>query len=408
MKILFVNKFFYLKGGSEYLFFDSAKYLENKGHKIIFFSMKHPKNIASEYEKYFISNVDYENNNFVNIIKSSLKLLYSFESKSKIEKIIKEQKPDIVHLNNIYHQMSPSILHSIKKYNLPVVMTLHDLKLACPSYIMSNRGEICEDCQCRGNKYYYCFLNKCVKSSRLKSLLNVLEMYLHHNILNIYDLVDIFIVPSKFLKDKLQQARFKKKIIHLPNFIRLREVFPEYGWKERSIVYFGRLSKEKGLNILIDALKGIKEVKLKIIGEGPFEKDIKNKIKTENITNVVLLGHMGRQALEEEVKRSMFVVLPSIWYENNPRCIIEAFAFGKPAVASRIGGISEIVKDNETGLTFESRNPEDLHIKIKYLMDHPSKIIEMGKNARMFAERKFDADKYHERLIEIYNGVKKL
>ena len=403
MRILFANKFFYFKGGSEYIFFDTARYLEKKGHKVIFFSMKDPQNLSSEYEKYFVSNVNYERMDFKNIIQTSSKLLYSFEARTKIEKLIKEQKPDIVHLNNIYHQISPSILHSIKKYKLPVVMTLHDLKLACGSYLMSNRGKICEDCECRGKRFYYCFLNKCVKNSRAKSLLSTLEMYLHHKILKIYDLVDVFISPSNFLQSKLKQSRFKGETAYLPNFVRLEGFVPEYKWKDMSIVYFGRLAAEKGLYTLIDAIKSIKGVSLKIIGSGPLETDIRSKIDRERLKDVVLLGPKTGDDLKNEIKKAMFVVLPSIWYENNSRCVIEAFALGKPVIGSRLGGIPELVKDLETGLTFEPGNVEDLRMKIEYFINNPGKIIEMGKNARLFVEKKLNAETYYQGLMKIYN-----
>ncbi|MFA4992306.1 MAG: glycosyltransferase, partial [Candidatus Omnitrophota bacterium] len=392
---------FYLKGGSEYVFFDSAEYLGQKGHKPIFFSMRHPENLPSVYDKYFVSNVDYDRGGLGGRISSSLKILYSLEARRKVEELINRETPDIAHLHNIYHQISPSILHSLKKFNIPVVLTLHDYKMVCPSHTLLCRGKACE--ACGGGRYYNCFLKGCTGDSRLKNLLNAAEMYLHHSILRIYDLVDVFISPSVFLKNKLEEMGFRGKIVYLPNSIKSGGIVPEYKHGERSIIYFGRLSGEKGLFTLVEAVKGMRGITLKIAGEGPVEKDIRAKVSAEKIGNVIFLGYRGWRELRDEIARSMFVVLPSEWYENNPRSIIEGFACGKPVVGSRIGGIPELIRDGETGLTFEPGDPEDLRVKIEGLVNDPARIAEMGKKARMFVEREFDSDGIYKRLMVIYN-----
>ncbi len=401
MKVLLGNKFFYHRGGAESVFFDTTYLLEKKGHKVISFSMKHPRNYPSPYEKYFISNVDYKQRGFKNRVNSSLKALYSFEAKTKIEELIKKEKPDIAHLHNTYHQISPSILHTLKKFNIPIVLTLHDYKMVCASYLMLCRGKVCE--ACRDGRYYSCFLKGCAANSGVKNLVNTIEMYLHHRVLNIYDLVDVFIAPSRFLKNKLEEMGFRKKIVFLPYLIKSDEISPEYNWTEKSIVYFGRLTNEKGLFTLLDAVKKIKGVTVKIIGEGPREEDIRTKLRIEKIWNVKLLGYKSGSELESEIKKSMFSILPAEYYDNSPRAIIESMAIGKPVVGSRIGGIPELIRDNETGLTFEPGNAKDLRAKIEYLVNNQDQIVKMGKNARSFVEKELNADKHYNRLMGIYN-----
>lgn len=401
MKILLVNKFFFLKGGSETSFFNTANLLEKRGHKVMFFSMKHPLNLPSVYEKYFVSNIDYEFNGLENRLNAASRLLYSFEAKEKIERLIKEQKPDIAHLHNIHHQISPSVLTSLRKFKIPIVLTLHDYKMVCPSYSMMYNGKTCM--ACGGGKYYRCFLKRCNKGSRIKSLLSAMEMYLHHKVLHIYKLADIFISPSMFLKHKLEEMGFTGKVVHLPNFIKLGENAPAYNLDEKSIVYFGRLSREKGLFDLIDAVKDIKGITLRIIGEGSLEGEIKNKISVEGINNVILLGYKKGEDLKNEIIKSMFVILPSTCFENNPMSIIEAFSLGKPVIGSRIGGIPELVKDGRTGLSFEAGNPLDLRIKIEDLINNPGKAVEMGKNACLFVDKEFSAEKHYQGLMEIYS-----
>ena len=401
MKILLVNKFFFLKGGAEASFFYTAKILESKGHKVIFFSMEHEKNLPSEYEKYFVSNVDYEKKYLKNTIISAARILYSTQAREKIEELIRVEKPDIAHLHNIYHQISPSILHSLNKFNVPTTMTLHDYKLSCAQELMMADNKVCEACV--NNTYYHCFLKACIKDSRLKSLLDTAEMYLHHNILHIYDLVDYFISPSRFLKEEIRKMGFKGgKISILSNMVRVEDYVPTYSSQGNSIVYFGRLSKEKGLVTLLEAIKEIKNVNLKIIGDGPIKASLEAKIIDEKINNVSLLGYKTGDELKNKIRDSLCVVLPSECYENNPISIIEAFALGKPVLGARIGGIPELVIDDKTGLTFESGNSKDLSLKIQYLLDNPSIIEEMGKNARVFVELELNAEKYYNKLIEIY------
>lgn len=406
MKILLVNKFFYLKGGSEQVFFDEGRLLEERGHKVVFFSMQNSKNFPSEYKRYFISNVDYEKGKLKDEIGASLKLLYSFEANRKMEQLIKQERPDVAHLHNIYHQISPSVLHSLKKYRIPVVMTLHDYKMVCASYLLFAGGRPCE--ACTGERYYNCFLKACVKDSRAKSFLNTVEMYLHHKMLRIYELVDVCISPSKFVKHKLEQMAFKGKIIHLPNFIKCDETInPQFSAGKKSIVYFGRLSSEKGLFTLLEAVKGL-DVILKIIGVGPAEENLKLKAKNEKLNNINFLGYRIGEELKDEITKCMFAVLPSECYENNPRSVIEAFALGKPAIGARIGGIPELVKDNVTGLTFKAGDINDLREKIKQLINSPDKIIEMGKNARAFVEQELNPEKHYRGLMEIYRRIEHL
>ncbi|MCA9409488.1 MAG: glycosyltransferase, partial [Candidatus Omnitrophica bacterium] len=245
MKILLINKYFYIKGGAENSFFQMAKLLEKKGHEVVFFAMESPRNFESPYSRYFISHVDYDNHSLPNILKCSGRMLYSWEARRGLEELIAQEKPDIAHLNNIYHQISPSIIHSLKKYRVPMVMSLRDYKLVCASYSMVHQGVVCE--ACKDGRYYHAFSKKCVKGSLMKSLLNTSEMYLHHKMLNIYDDVDMFISPSRFLKSKVNEMGFKKEIKHLFNFVNLDEFNPEFHWSQRTAVFFGRLSHEKGV-----------------------------------------------------------------------------------------------------------------------------------------------------------------
>ena len=400
MKILLINKFLYPKGGAEIYTMATGNLLKRKGHEVLFWGMHHPENQEYSTRSYFVDYVDYERKeNLTNQLKAAVNLLYSFKAKANMKRLIEQERPDIVHLNNIYHQISPSILDVFAREDIPTVMTLHDYKLVCPSYLLLTDGKPCE--RCKGGNYYHCFFNTCTKDSYAKSFLNVVEMYLHHTILHIYEKVDIFISPSKFLKKKILEMGLKGKVIYLPNFIDGLAQKPSFGWTEKSIVYFGRLSAEKGLFTLLDAVKDI-EIQLKIIGDGPLAEELKLKASEDHISNVVFRGYKKGKELREEIEKSMIVIVPSECFENNPLSVIEAFALGKPVIGSRIGGIPELVRDGETGYTFSHGNAEDLREKIGFLLKDTKKIFEMGQKAREFVDGELNVEVHYTKLMDIY------
>lgn len=229
-------------------------------------------------------------------------------------------------------------------------------------------------------------------------------MYLHHKILHIYDLIDVFISPSIFLKKKIIELGFNKEINFLPNFINIKEYTPKFEPGKKSICYFGRLSEEKGLFTLLEAIKNI-DIRLKIIGEGQLEERLKAKVKNDKINNIDFLGYKTDNNLSKEIKDSMFIVIPSECYENNPRSILEAFALGKPVIGSKSGGIPELVNHGNTGLIFEPGNFADLRNKIIRLINDPDRIKEMGINARKFVEEMYNPEDHYQKLIKIYRDA---
>ncbi|MBN1587101.1 MAG: glycosyltransferase family 4 protein [Candidatus Omnitrophica bacterium] len=402
MKILQVNKFLYPKGGDAVSMLATGELLRQKGHRVLFWGMADARNQPQEYPETFVPLVDLNAaGGVMESLKVGARLLYSFDAKHRIQDLVQRERPDLVHLHNIAHQISPSILDVLKKHKIPCVMTMHDYKVVCGSYTLLSHGRICE--LCANGKYYHCLLEGCVKGSRAKSFLTMVEMYLHHNILDIYGTVSCFISPSRFLKDKIVSMGFKKRVKHLSNFADLDRFSPDHHVAGRSVVYAGRLSKEKGLMTLVDAAAQIPEIDFKIIGEGPLKRELEIRVKGLKTGNVQLLGHMPAEELRKEVGKSMCVVLPSECNENHPRVVVEAFALGKPVVGSRIGGIPEAVKDGETGLTFCPGDAEDLAEKLRYATDDAGRLKKWGRSARNFAEAEYSADKHYAGLMAIYD-----
>ncbi len=357
MKILMANKFFYIKGGSETYYFALKRLLEAEGHEVIDFSMKDEKNFDSPYSDYFVDGVDYNSEMGAKAkIKAAKNIIYSTEAKKKFEKLVRDTKPDLVHLHIFQHQLSPSILDICKKYNLPTVYTAHDLKMLCLNYVMMNNGKICE--KCKGGHYLNALKQKCVKDSAAKSLINVCEGYLH-KWRKSYDAIDKIITPSAFYKDKfIDFGVSPDRVTHIPNFLdREKPVVNKSEDSEKYFLYFGRLSHEKGIMTLIKALENTDET-LYVVGSGPCKEEIETYLTQNGIGNVKLLGFKSGQDLIDVVGNAKAVVLPSEWYENGPYSAIEALQVGRPIIGAKIGGIPELVDGN--GFLFTSGNVDEL------------------------------------------------
>ena len=403
MKILMVNKFFYIKGGSETYYFALKNLLESKGHTVIDFSMQDDKNFQSPYSDYFVSSVDYNGRmNKLQQMKAALNIVYSFEAKRKLEQLIRDTKPDIAHLHIFQHQLSPSILDVFKKYNIPVVYTAHDLKMLCSNYVMMTKGRVCE--QCKGGKYINCVKNRCVKDSVLKSCINLVEGYLH-KWRKSYDVIDVILTPSVFYRDKFVEFGVgKERVIHLPNCLeRERPIVNPMDEKEKYFLYFGRLSREKGILTLIKAVQGT-TIPLYIVGTGPIKQEIETYLNDNQVKNVKLLGFKSGRELTDLVGNARAVVLPSEWYENGPYSAIESLQLGRPIIGSKMGGIPELVNGN--GAIFESGNVEELRKILEEFPISGSEVYEryVCRSKELF-ELHYVPEQHYEQLEKIYREV---
>ena len=396
MKVLLVNKFHYLKGGSEKYYFELGKLLEENGHEVAYFSMKNEKNIHLNNKEYFVDEIDLNSNNKL----KALDVIYSKENKKLMEKALDDFKPDIVHINNFQRQLSSSIISAIKKRNIPIIYTAHDLQAICPNIVMLNReNEICN--KCKNGKYYNCIKGKCIKNSTLKSLLGGIEGY-YYRLHNIYNKIDHIITPSIFYEKELKKDGIKN-VTGLHNFILLEDYQVETQ-DEGYLLYIGRLSKEKGIFDLVKAMKDNKE-KLLIAGSGPEKEKIDKLIKEEKLTKrVKLLGQLKPTEVKEYVRKAHAVVVPSVWYENCPYSVLETIAIGKPIIGADIGGIPELVIDGENGLLFESGNSKDLSKKISELYSNKKLYKKFCENSKKISKQ-YDKNKYYENLMKIYNDV---
>jgi len=399
MKIIFANNYYYIRGGAERVFFDEMQILREKGHYVLPFSRHFSQNI--ENLKYFAPPIDYENVPIYKRPFAAFSLIYSPTCARYFGKLLDRELPDIVHGHNIYGRLTTSIIHAAKKRNIPVVLTLHDYKLICPSYLMLREGKICE--LCKGKRFYYCLLKRCHKDSFFASAVYTVETYFNF-FTKKYDWVRFFICPSKFLLQKCIEGGISEhKLVYVPNFIRVEEFKPLYDNKGY-ILFVGRLSKEKGILTLLKAVQDI-DVELKVVGDGPIRRVCERFIKENNIKNVSFEGYKSGDELKNLYRNAIFVVFPSEWYENAPMSVLESFAYGKPVVGANIGGVPEMVKNGETGLLFTPGDHRELREKIIYLLKQPSFVNKLGQKARRVVEQKYNAERHYENLIRVYTKV---
>lgn len=398
-----VNKFHYIKGGSETYYFALKRMLEKEGHTVVDFSMKDEKNFPSQYSEYFVDHVDYAKApGLKNKIRMAVGVIYSFEAKRKFEKLIKKEKPDLIHLHIFQHQLSPSILRVIKKNSIPAVYTAHDLKMVCLNYKMMHHGRICEDC--RDGNYMHCAKNRCVKESFAKSCVNVAEGYLHRW-LKSYNAIDAIITPSAFYKKKFAEFGVDaNRMIHIPNFLD-KDVPPVNAREDRKkyYLYFGRLSEEKGILTLVRAFERLQHP-LYIVGTGPIKEMLGDYILQRDLKNITLLGFKNGQELTDLVANAKAVIIPSEWYENGPYSAIEALQLGRPIIGADIGGIPELIDSN--GVLFKSGDTDDLTEKIvefEMLSDEEYAALEM--QSCMLFKKHYTWESHYAMLEKVYRQV---
>lgn len=393
MRILMVNKFLFPHGGCETYTFQLTEYLERMGHEVAFFGMDHPKNQVVPLD--CVKNMDFHTRSWKRIF-YPFKVVYSVEARKKFGKAIAAYRPDIVHVNNYHYQLTPSILYECFRHKVPVVQTLHDAILICPNYMLFriDRMRTCENC--RGGRYYHCLLNRCIHGSFAKSALGAAGGYLYH-ILNPYRKISKIIVPSAFLAEKMKEMGYRGNNLHvLHNFI-VPNHHPITSEKEPYVLYFGRLSKVKGLETLVKAANNLPHIRFVIAGRGPAEEEL----RAMSGQNIEYSGFITGEALNTLIRKALFSVCPSVWYENCPMSVLESQALGTPVIGADSGGIPELIRHQVDGLLFEPGNVQDLQEKIDLLYSDKAMQESLSANCLQKVDL-FSIDRYYENLMEIY------
>jgi len=394
MKILLANKFYYHRGGAEVYVINLETLLREHGHEVAVFSMQHPQNLPSVYDRFFPKEVDFTSIRPSDFFTYIVRPLGSKEIKDKFSRLLDEFQPDVVHLNNIHSQLSPVIAEIAHKKGIKIVWTLHDYKMLCPRY----------DCMRNGKPCKLCYTDKlsvirysCMKNNRLASILAYWEA-IKWNREKLEDYTATFICPSEFLRNEMICGGFNpRKLIKLNNFVDIGKItHPVYQNRENYYCYVGRLSPEKGVETLLKAASELPYT-LRIIGSGILEDELKLKYQAKHI---VFEGYKSWSEIEAIVGKAMFTVMPSECLENNPIATLESLTLGTPVLGARIGGIPELIDENRNGLLFESGNKNDLKHQIQRFFE--KSIVFNYETIAQTARAKYSAENHLRSLVEIF------
>jgi len=383
MKILIGHNHYQIPGGEDAVVQAEATLLRDRGEDVHL------------YER---SNEELNSYSALQKIKFLTEMGNSSRTYQDLRKVIQKFQPDVVHFHNIFYTMTPSAYKACKDEGVPIVQSLHNFRLSCVNGLFYRDNHVCEDCL--NKSLWEGVKNRCFKGSLAMSA------YLAHVIKKNWQNkawvndVDMYIMASEFGRQKMILAGLPaEKMMVKPNFVHpdLGENYQggDYG------LYVGRLSEEKGVDVLLKAWQQIKNHPLRIIGDGPLA----DKFKSEKVENVEFLGYVDQKEREKQMRGAKFLIVPSQCYENFPRIVAEGFALGLPVIASRLGSLQEIIEDQKSGLLFEADNAEDLSEKIAWAFMHEDTLKNMGRQARLIYEQKYAAQKNYEQLIEIYKKV---
>ncbi|VVB51541.1 Trehalose synthase [uncultured archaeon] len=407
MRILLANKYFHMVGGAERYVLNLKDLMESHGHEVIPFSMEDSRNEHTEYSRYFPSNIDYADVSLCRakeFPKIAGRVIYSPGVKRKIKALTRNTKPDIAHINNIYNQLSPSLLSGLKESGVPAVMTVHDYHLVCPNHSLFTNGAVCEKCL-HGN-YSNAVLRQCVKDSVAASALCALASYIHLWT-RIYEKnVRTFITPSRFIAEKMIEGGLpRESIVTIPPSIDPSAYTPE-PHPGKYLLYFGRLSPEKGIIDLLKAAEELPHIPIHIAGTGPQEQELQEYAKEKKL-NTTFTGFIDGQRLQKEIQDARIIAAPSRIQENLPFTILEAMAYGKPVIATRQGGIPELIENGKNGLLCEPGNPTNLQEKITEIWDDDQRLEKMGQQGRKNAEQKHSPKNHYAKLMKVYANAQK-
>ena len=347
MKIIHVNKFFDLHGGAEVYLHQLMDAQKNAGHDVHVFSTKSLRNLPSKDARYFVERFDLDKREgFGKDLHKARNFLWNTEARESLCRMIRDLEPDVVHLHNVYHHLSSSVLAAIRDAKLPCVMTLHDYKLASPNYSMFDAKGICE--HGKGGHYWKIVTHRCLQPDFFGNALAVFEMWMTKYRQAYEKTVDRFLCPSLFIKNKMiEWGEPADKMRYVPN----PAEFPDEPATRGGgfVLYAGRLSPEKGLAGFIKAATRVPELHVKIAGRGPEEAELKKLARSSGPARIEFLGFVAPEKLKEIRDQAEAVVLPTISYENASGSLLEAMADGLPCLATKIGGNPELIKDGENG-----------------------------------------------------------
>jgi len=403
MKILYCNKYNFAFSGTESYLFAAMEMMRARGHETALFSVRDPRGEATPYDHHFVASVDFKNGSWMHRAGLAFRAAYSVEARYKLRAMLEEFRPDVAHVRNIYHHLTPSILWELRAQHIPVLYHMNDFKMLCPSYNMvSAQGEPCE--QCKQGKFWNVVREGCYAGGRAASVILAIEAYLHRWLQTYEKCVDLILAPSQFVKDKLIEGGWDgHRVEVLPHFQNASRGTEPHPGSKGSILYFGRLSTEKGVGDVISAASKLPELKFVIAGDGPLRGGLQAEAST--LQNVSFVGHVTGASLERLIADSQFTVFPSHAYETLGKSILESYAQARAVIASDLGSRRELVHEGKTGLRYCGGDVSQLVNDIKFLSNEPAWSRKMGEEGRRVVIKRNSPDEHFRSLTAIYERL---
>lgn len=398
MRILFCNKYNYRFSGTEVYLFELMDLLRSCGHEVALFSMADPRGDSTDLDRFFVPHIDFKRDSgYLQKARQAAHAIYSRGARDRLRGLIAEFRPDVAHIRNIYHHLSPSILWELQAQKIPAIYHLNDFKLLCPSYNMVSQGEPCE--ACAGGAFWHALRPACYPGLGARMTL-MTEAYIHHWAGTYRKCIDLFLAPSRFVRDKfLEHGWDASKFDVLPHFQQRHEFVPAEG---NSILYFGRLSPEKGVADLLHAMHKVPEMQLVVAGDGPQRQELEALSATLGLSNVSFVGHVNEEHRDSLIRRSLFTVLPSHAYETLGKTILESYSLGRAVLATDLGSRRELIQDGETGALYRTADVEQLAAIIGLLGSHPKLMQKMGRAGWEVVRKRHSPEAHYQQLMKFY------
>jgi len=393
--IVNISHHHFVAGGSDRMFLDTAEVLEAQGHRVIPFCAADSRNAETPWQSYFPSGIDPARPSLTDI----RRFVYSGPARRSLQRLLADEPVDLAHLHIYYGKLTASILKPLRERGIPIVQTLHEYKLACPVYTLTTSGRACS--ACRDGRFWHALPRLCNRGSLSRTALSVVESYVSAA-LGAVDEVDHFIGISDYVTSRMIDMGVPgDKITTVHNFVDAQKYQPDFD-AGNYVVYFGRLESVKGIYTLLEAMLPLHNVRLLIAGTGAEQDEVARWVEARGAENIELLGFLQGEELHDLVRGALCTVVPSEWDEPFGLTVIESMALGKPVVATRVGGITEIVADGDDGLLVDPWDPAALRAAIQQLLANPTRAGEMGRAGRDKVETLFNRRRYYDELCGVY------
>jgi glycosyltransferase involved in cell wall biosynthesis len=383
--------------------FELMELMRAEGHEVALFSMADPRGEPTAYDRHFVPHIDFKSEaGWLQKVRRASHAIYSTDARRRMRAMIADFRPDVAHVRNIYHHLSPSILWELKAHNVPILYHLNDFKLLCPSYNLVSQGEACE--ACKGGAFRHVVTTKCYPGWAARMTLAA-EAYLHRGLGTYRKCVDLFLAPSQFVRDKFVEHGWDgSKFEVLPHFQKIHAIGKSKR-EDAPLLYFGRLSAEKGVDDLLRSMQRVPHMRLVVAGDGPQRAELQGLAVSLGLSNVEFVGHVGREERDLLISKSQFTVLPSHAYETLGKTILESYAQGRAVVASDLGSRRELVQDGETGLLYRSGDVNELAEAIQWLGSMPEFAAKMGRAGWETVRQRHTPEGHYQKLLSVYERL---